>query len=368
MSRRRSIEIKILFAISLFWENNVYSKPDAEIIQIKSPACLSQNYSINNYLDTTKNLTGLWHLEYTGSDLAKNFVKQLPANERKKIRVAIWDTSLHYQRPFGQTSICKETYRTAFIPSFSDGQYMHGHMVSSFISGQFGPMDLNGQIDSIVHSQWSGKSDLVELSNSVQRGLRIINYSIAKTDIFNPTYGDPKKNTSLALIDALDKNNVIVISGTGNWGAERLEMGYDKQAESSILVGAIDPQGWRADFSNSSTKRTILFAPGKHVASETPTGQIVSAEGTSFAAPQVTGVVGLALELLPALNRQIVEEILWYTGLNGPKGSQDATPPKIINSYKFIRVIERLASDIKKLPAKTEAIVRSHIREKIKKQ
>ena len=108
--------------------------------------------------------------------------------------------------------------------------------------------------------------------------------------------------------------------------------------------------------------------PGKYVISEKPTGQLVLAEGTSFAAPQVTGIVGLALELLPALNRQIVEEIFWYTGQNGPKGSQDAASPKIINSYKFIRVVERLASALKKFPTKNDAFVRLHISEKIKNQ
>jgi subtilisin family serine protease len=87
------------------------------------------------------------------------------------------------------------------------------------------------------------------------------------------------------------------VSAAGNDGCDCLHV---PAALSSVLaVGAMDSQGKPSDFSNWGTayQSKGLLAPGENILGAKPGGGTDRLNGTSFAAPIVSGVAALLLSL-----------------------------------------------------------------------
>lgn len=344
----------ILICIVIF--NLFFCISFAESIQEPAnPKCTSYGITFNKFGGSDKNLSGLWHMEYIGADLVKSFVNELPKKKLKNIRIGMLDASLHFQSSKRFSNFCKDSIRSPSVRYLDYREMIHGHLVASMISGRFGTMDLDAKIDSFIAEQWSGRANLPEIFDSVSRGLKVLNISLDNTNPFDISAGD-KSDTMIALVNGLDKAGIVVVTSAGNSASKKLELGFDKLNSSAIVVGAIDATGKRADFSQTSSKRVVFFAPGQSVPNEAELG-VTEASGTSLSSPLVAGIVGVSLQILPELNRDLIENLLWYTGLDGPKRESDGMQPKIVNAYKFIRVVERLANHIStKRPLSTKLI------------
>lgn len=160
----------------------------------------------------------------------------------------------------------------------------------------------------VLNEYGIGDSDLVSvaLQYAVKMGVDIINLSLVGTD------ADP------LAIDALQKahdQNIIVVAAAGNSGLNLNEdrdypVCYDEAGPSTVIgVGAINNQLDRPSFSNFGSDCVDVVAPGvkvfttRHVAPAFTNKDKYAAlfSGTSFAAPQVTGVVALMKALRPSL-------------------------------------------------------------------
>lgn len=143
-------------------------------------------------------------------------------------------------------------------------------------------------------------------------GVDIINISQAGT--YDPDYAD-------AVADALDAG-IVVVAAAGN-GAAAAQPPYPAAFPGVIAVGATGPNDDAPPFSQSHPDlKVTVAAPGVQVLVAQPAvagkQSWEVADGTSFAAPQVSGVVALMLEREPDLTPAEVAERLRRTADPGP--------------------------------------------------
>ncbi len=145
---------------------------------------------------------------------------------------------------------------------------------------------------------------------AADHGARIINLSLGT----NSTQIGPT-DIELAVDYAWNKG-ALVVAAAGNSGTTALD--YPASLPNVVAVGAIDPTGTRASFSNTGTGLS-LTAPGVQIytldGGNLPPHQL---DGTSLATPFVTGVAALILSLDPGLTNQQLWYILNETAV--PKG------------------------------------------------
>jgi len=153
---------------------------------------------------------------------------------------------------------------------------------------------------------------------AVDHGAKVVNLSFGKPYTWN------KKTVDEAVEYAMSKD-VLIIHAAGNAGQD-----LDRQdhfpnlayldgkghAKAWIEVGA---SSWKDDstllapFSNYGKTSVDLFAPGVQIYSTLPFNQYASFDGTSMAAPVVTGLAALIREYYPHLTAVQVREIIMRT-------------------------------------------------------
>lgn len=154
---------------------------------------------------------------------------------------------------------------------------------------------------------------------AVDNGAKIINLSLA-IESANGWLKPLSPERKAALQYARDAG-VMVIAAAGN---QRQDFGLGRPTEPGhtisrglgLAVGAIDRQSKLADFSNPAGARPVNYvvAPGVNLLSTSPWGGYGTwYEGTSFAAPVVSGIAALMLSANPQLTPAQMESILTAT-------------------------------------------------------
>jgi thermitase len=124
---------------------------------------------------------------------------------------------------------------------------------------------------------------------AIKKGAKVINLSLgSNTDL----------KAMKDMLKLIASNNVIAVASAGNNGEKNIEYPARHGAE-VIGVGSVDKYDLKSDFS-AYGKELDLMAPGELVYTPYPNGQIAYWNGTSFAAPMVTGAVALVLAENPA--------------------------------------------------------------------
>ena len=143
-------------------------------------------------------------------------------------------------------------------------------------------------------------------------------------DIINMSFGkdfSPQKEAVDAAVRHAEANGVLLVHGAGNDG-EDIDVGrnyptryYADEAEAAtwIEVGASSWEGAEmlaAPFSNYGKQNVDLFAPGVSIYSTVPDQGFDRADGTSMAAPVVSGVAALVMAYYPELTAVQVRDVL----------------------------------------------------------
>jgi subtilisin family serine protease len=153
-----------------------------------------------------------------------------------------------------------------------------------------------------------------DVANSIRyatdNGAKIINMSFGKS------YSPYKNVVDEAILYAQSKN-VLIIHAAGNESANNdKEPNFPsafingKRADNWIEVGASDPRGNAASFSNYGINSVDLFAPGLQIYSTLPFNKYGSESGTSMASPVVAGVAALVWSHYPDLSMKQLKSIL----------------------------------------------------------
>lgn len=160
---------------------------------------------------------------------------------------------------------------------------------------------------------------------AVDNGARVINMSFGKKFSPNKEFVDGAARYA-------EKHNVLIIHAAGNDAAD-LDVREDypsrrfkdgTSATNWLTVGAssmLRKKDMPASFSNYGKKEVDLFAPGVDMISLDTNNTYSMHDGTSIAAPVVTGVAALLLSYFPQLTPQEVISILM-------EGSNKVTKPK----------------------------------------
>jgi cell wall-associated protease len=209
--------------------------------------------------------------------------------------------------------------------NISNGALMHGTHLAGIVGadrtnkkGMVGIAD-NVQIMMIRSSAEGDEYDkdiATGIRYAVNNGAKVINMSFGKS------LSPDKKMIDDAVKYALS-NDVLLVQAAGN--SQRNIDAFDNYpnpqylftnlvAPNWLTVGASDSAGMAATFSNYGASVVNLFAPGVAIYSTIPDGnKYMSWDGTSMAAPVVSGVAALLRSYFPGLHAAEIKNILEQT-------------------------------------------------------
>ncbi|TAH21725.1 MAG: peptidase S8 [Cytophagales bacterium] len=159
---------------------------------------------------------------------------------------------------------------------------------------------------------------------AVDNGAKIINMSFGKSF-------SPDKAIVDAAIRYAEQKGVLLVHAAGNDHKNvDTEENYPRKEEADKRTGAltwleIGALSWKsgedavATFSNYGKKSVDIFSPGVDIYSTTPNQKYEDLDGTSMAAPVVSGVAALLLSYFPHLTAAQLRDILVKSSVKMPK-------------------------------------------------
>lgn len=149
---------------------------------------------------------------------------------------------------------------------------------------------------------------------AVDNGASVINMSFGKA------YSKHQKEVYDALAYA-DSKGVLLVHAAGNDGVNLDENPnfptneysfQSKPLDMYICIGAStrDKKHLAADFSNYSARQVNIFAPGFEIYNTVPQSDYKILQGTSMAAPMVSGVAALLKSYFPSLTMKEIKDIM----------------------------------------------------------
>ena len=184
---------------------------------------------------------------------------------------------------------------------------------------------------------------------AVDNGASIINMSFGKGH-------SPYKQTVDDAVRYAEKKDVLIVHAAGNSGADMSTAanfpndrflnpkGFlffkKKQAKNWISVGASSQsqnENMPASFSNFGQNEVDVFAPGTVMYSTTPGNNYEIAQGTSMAAPVISGVAAVIRSYFPALTAEQVKEAIVESTVRSDKmvikpGTEELVPFSTLSS------------------------------------
>jgi cell wall-associated protease len=256
---------------------------------------------------------------------------------------------------------------------------MHGTHVSGIIGAERNnSIGVNGIADNVrimmIRAVPNGdehdKDIALAIRYAVNNGAKVINMSFGKNL-------SPQKSWVDDAVKYAESKGVLLIHAAGN-DAENVDTvdnfpnpnykNSRSQAKNWITVGASsDPlaeesfKSYTASFSNYGKKEVDVFAPGTRIYSTLPGGnKYGNLDGTSMAAPVVTGVAALLLEYFPTLTpeeiKYCIEKSAVMPATKAKKPGTDemvllselSTSGGILNAYGAVKLASALTDPKKK--------------------
>lgn len=197
---------------------------------------------------------------------------------------------------------------------------------------------------------------------AVDNGASIINTSFGKYFSTHPEW----------VRDAIryaDENDVLIVNAAGNEGINLDQKAVypndqDPQnpqeiSKNFLTVGALNYKygsGLIAGFSNFGKSNVDVFAPGTKIWSTTPNNEYEYLQGTSMAAPAVSGIAAMIRSYFPKLSDDEVKRVIMESGLssnatviiggdpsNTKKFSELSTSGKMANLYNALIMADKIS-------------------------
>ena len=174
------------------------------------------------------------------------------------------------------------------------------------VEDQTGMMSNTYIIDAILYAI-KNKADVVNLSLGMQIPMGLNIPLQEQKDYINSSAKDEEEFWDDLFNYANDKNVTCVLAA----GNSNIMTGVDpfQRSKNTIKVGAIDKNHTKANFSNFGASTTI-YAPGTNIYGAKPGNSYEVLQGTSMAAPIVSGFIGLLKSINKNLTNQQIMSII----------------------------------------------------------
>jgi subtilisin family serine protease len=224
------------------------------------------------------------------------------------IIIAVVDTGVDYNHPDLNANMWKDAdgyYGWNFVSNNPDPMDDNGH--GTHVAGILGAVGNNGI--GIAGTNWNVKIMSLKFMGEDGRGstldaVKAIQYAAKMgADIINCSWGS--EGYSFALADAIEHTNALFVAAAGNEKNNNdINPNYPSNYGYSnlISVAATDQSDLLASFSNYGQTTVHVAAPGVQIASTYPANRYVYLNGTSMAAPFVSGIAGLMFSVCPSLS------------------------------------------------------------------
>ncbi|MFS0576606.1 S8 family peptidase [Sporosarcina sp. 179-K 3D1 HS] len=231
--------------------------------------------------------------------------------QKQDIVVAVIDTGVDLTHEDLKSRIAPGGYNFYSNTTNVTDEKGHGTMVAGVIAAQLnnrkgiagaaGPYQVSILPLKIFNQDSASLSDLI----------RAIDYAVSQdVDIINLSLGGNQfsRLENEAIQRAVDAG-ITVIAAAGNDALVGNPVMYPAAYDHVISVGAINSSNVKANFSTYN-QQVDLVAPGQQILSTFPNQTYRYMDGTSFAAPIVSGTVAMMKGLYPDLSTHEIEQLL----------------------------------------------------------
>jgi serine protease AprX len=226
-----------------------------------------------------------------------------------------------------------ETYDYVANETSVDEDHSHGMQCFSIIAGNipgqlvgscpkanfylYRSEDVSGE-SPVEEQYWAAAAERAD-SIGVDVISTSLGYNLFDNPVFNNTYADMDGNTTIIAkaADFAAKKGMIVVAAAGNDGAGAWHfISTPADADSILAVGAVNASGIVAAFSSYGPSADGQIKPavasvGAGTALSSTTGQVVSGNGTSFATPNIAGLITCLWQAFPDFtNMEIIQAVI----------------------------------------------------------
>ncbi|MGJ8661503.1 MAG: S8 family peptidase, partial [Bacteroidota bacterium] len=224
-------------------------------------------------------------------------------------------------------------------PDVEGPDALHGTHVSGIIAaGRNNKIGYDGVAENVLimslravpNGDEADKDIALAIRYAVDNGAKVINMSFGKA------YSPHQKEVADAFSYAASKG-VLLVHAAGNDGANldvannypTNQYSFESAPNPMFLtIGAstrIAKKELAADFSNFSSTKVDIFAPGHEIWNTVPQSEYMKLQGTSMAAPMVSGVAAMLKSYFPTLTMAEIKNIILTSG-KSYKGKMEIQP------------------------------------------
>jgi serine protease len=201
----------------------------------------------------------------------------------------VLDTGIAIEHPeFGGRAIWG--LNTVDNETSSGCMHMHGTHVAGTIGSSTYGVAKNTTLVSVKVLDCSGSG----ATSGIIRALEWVAKQPAKKKVINMSLGGGFSNAINSAVEQIASLGIVVVVAAGNENSDACG-GSPSSSSSAITVGATTLKSTIAYFSNWG-ECVDIFAPGTNIESTIPGGKTQILQGTSMAAPHISGIVSLILD------------------------------------------------------------------------
>lgn len=280
-------------SINLGYYENFFN---ATIVPVNEPLFIPNDYNLTNYSNYALNLINApnaWQLTQGDSSIS----------------IAILDTNydIYHEELFN---------KIVYIDSTNgSNQFIHGTAVA---------ITAGGETDNSIGISSIGNKSSLELRSMTYNQILAASYSGVKVINLSWSSGCFYNQYCQDVINEAYNNGSIIVAAAGNGSTcmDPNNLVFPASYEHVISVTSIGPNNNHEriigdpNSTHQHNDSVDICAPGYDVLVSPISGQYASANGTSFAAPYVSGTIGLMFAVNPCLTFENILEIFELTSLN----------------------------------------------------